>query len=140
MNDATLQTYSRAIHRELEKRKTTYPKLVSKRIRAGDDPETVAEFQNALANQVYWLQMANLIICNPLGRESDQTKRAALNELVRELNMRKRVYPRLVFFKRITQEEAHEQYNVWLQMAKWFAKEFMQLDHVPKYTREKVSD
>lgn len=67
-----------------------------------------------------------------------------LDELIRELKMRKSYYPRLIWLDRnrksprMTQETADYEIAVWESLTRWFAKEYLDMDELPTKRRKKT--
>ena len=120
----TIPDYIAAIEREQAKRATTYPKILKKMERKDVeftiyDLEIKKQFnQNQSLNTV--LDALKTGVC----KSHVQVSLAAL-ELEREYKMRKRCYPRFIYFKRITQETADYEMAIWSELFIYFVESFL---------------
>lgn len=133
----TTDDYLKAIRREQGKRATTYPKILQKMKRHGQELEEIVFRQREMNKQEGDLTTAEFII-DGVGDSNDVAKYSALAELMRELKMRKSYYPRLIYFKRLDQETAQYEIAVWESLTRWFAKEFLGLDELPTKRRKRL--
>ena len=117
----TTQDFLTAIHRELQKREKTYPKLIAKAVKANEDP---ADLQQILDNQNNHLKFVyHSLLETPNIPRTD--KHDVYRELDRELQMRKKYYPRFVnYFKSMTQETADYELAVWQALIIHFNQTF----------------
>lgn len=122
----TIADYLAAIHREQAKRSTVYPKILTKMVKNGEDISKISgemRYQNELLILVEYM-----IEDDVEDVYSGSQKIDALNELVREYKMRKRVYPRWIYLDknrkrpRITQETADYEMAVWKELSIYFEK------------------
>lgn len=127
--------YLQAIRRELSKRATTYPKIIEKKRKQGMCRDELQEIVETQQSQIFYLESIKMIIEMGFATVLSDVK-GCLLELMRELKMRKSYYPRLIYFKRITQETADYEIHVWESLTKWFAKEYLDLDELPTKRRK----
>jgi len=137
----TTVQYIAAIDRELGKRATTYPKIIKNMQKRG------AELQEVVSRQIEmnWnnsrLTAAKYIIEGYAAFYKETDIQNALDELTREYKMRLSYYPRLVWLdrnrdrKRLDQETADYEIQVWKSLCFWFAKEYLNLDVLPPLTK-----
>lgn len=121
----TIPNYIATIQRELDKRKTTYPRIMGKRVKAG---ATEAE-QIALATtqrlQYELLEDVLTVLKDTNFNVPEELAEAMLAELQRELKMRKRYYPRLLYFKRIAPAVAAYETAVWTDLVQYWKDTFI---------------
>jgi hypothetical protein len=121
----TIPVYIATIQRELDKRKTTYPRIMGKRVKAG---ATEAE-QIALATtqrlQYELLEDVLTVLKGNNFNVPEELAEAMLDELQRELKMRKRYYPRLLYFKRIAPEVATYETAIWTDLVQYWKDTFI---------------
>lgn len=111
----------RTIERELAKREKTYPKLIERRKRAGEETE---QFSAQLQEQSRLLREAAHLLSG--GHACSHYEAQVIEkEIVREMKMRQRVYPRFVFLKRITAETMLEQLSAWENLLLYFRQEYL---------------
>ena len=139
MADFTKITALDLIARELQKRLTTYPKAVErekKKVKtqamldgfSEQDAETLAIGYvrinaDTFAQQMLSLKTAQDIIGHDVGNLHE--KGEALAELRRELKMRKSLYPRFTYLKRITPEVASCELEGWSALVEYFTENFL---------------
>lgn len=135
----TIEHYLEATKREFQKRLTTYPKIIVKMKRQGIQESEIQETYIKQEKQVRLLRY-----CSALLRQYPQRTvldgaflTEILDELIRELKMRKSYYPRLIYFKRIDKDTANYEIAVWESLTRWFAKEYLDLDELPTTRRKK---
>lgn len=144
----TTDDYLQAIQRELGKRATTYPKIIKKMQKGGAELQEVVDRQREMNKHTSRLNDAKFIVDGVIRYSSDPLgflTRAnfALDELIRELKMRKSYYPRLIWLDRnrksprMTQETADYELAVWESLTRWFAKEYLDLDELPTKRKKK---
>lgn len=136
----TTDDYKEAIHREFQKRITTYPKIITKMRKRGAEQQELEETYINQEKQVRLLRYVSALLRQyPEGTILDGAfLDEMLQELMRELKERKRCYPRWVkFYKMMTQETADYEIAVWESLTRWFAKEYLDLDELPTRRRKK---
>ena len=121
----TVSDYLEAINRELQKRATTYPKIIAKKIKQGVDQEEVNALINQYATQVSRLEAINSIIRNEVDTIDSPSAAVYVDELMRELKMRDKYYPRLIYFKRITPEAAKYERLIWAELTNFFYEKYL---------------
>lgn len=136
----SIEDYRAATKREIQKRITTYPKIITKMRKRGDEQQDI---EQVYMNQE--MQMRLLKYCSALIR--GYPERTCLDgafldeilaELMRELKERKRCYPRWVkLYRMMTQETADYEIHVWESLTRWFAKEYLDLDELPTRRKKK---
>lgn len=107
-----------ALSREINKRNTTYPKMVEKA-----EPEDRKELSSRLESQMSMLHTLK----NHLKYGTEITAynpTQILRELQRELRMRNSMYPRFVRFGMMKKEEADDEILTWQGMTKWYHEQF----------------
>lgn len=132
----TTADYLQAMKREFQKRLTTYPKIITKMRRRGVSESEIEQTYITQEMQVRALKYASALL-----REQPQGTALPgdflteiLDELMRELKMRKSYYPRLIWLDRnrksprMTQETADYEIAVWESLTRWFAKEYLDMD------------
>lgn len=133
----TTEQYLEAIKREMGKRATTYPKIIKKMIKNGEDEDVIFKTTLVHKHQNERLGRICFLIENPTAIIGEGFEQVCLFELQRELKMRKSYYPRLLYFKRIDEQTADYEIAVWESLTRWFAKEFLDLDELPTKRRKK---
>ena len=136
----TQHTAIALINRELAKRATTYPRLLERRRKAAlksaiadGAPADEAEF---FADGVIWpdaqiMENQNAGLGDALkiieGKYvfAPESRGAAFAELKRELAMRKKLYPRFIYLKRITSEVAERELADWETLVEFFTENFI---------------
>lgn len=122
----TKQDFIESIRRELAKRATTYPKIITKKIKQGQHtPEQIADLQHTHVYQID--QLTGVLRALELDFASIDPVNANdyYKELQREQKMRKTYYPRLIYFKRITPEVAAQEMALWAALVDWFFKTYI---------------
>lgn len=81
-------------------------------------------------SRIHEIQVSRLILIESILRSNidyldPYSAMIYLNELIRELKMRKRYYPRLIYFKRITQETADYETAVWQALTEFFKSKYL---------------
>lgn len=138
MQPYTTTDYLDAIRRELAKRQSAYPKIAAKKEKqwlreAEEQMMTYAEAaqyvdSNMIAItteqriQYELLQEAENYLC--LTRPTPDIAPAILRELLRELSMRKKCYPRWVRFRRMDTDTAERDIAVWQSLCDYFHTTF----------------
>lgn len=137
----TPQQFTEAIQRELAKRATTYPKIIDKKRKriisemiARDeylhDAEHAAMMQtmdDVVKQKIQYELLEAVLNFMELGNNhASGFEKAMMDELNRELKMRKRVYPRFVFFKRIKPEIAEQEIAIWAALCEYFKENYSQ--------------
>lgn len=127
----TTQQFIETMQRELQKRATTYPKIIKKQqgkwakeeLSESDILNKTIDLTTSQRLQVELLSDALTLY------QGDETKRPLATgifaELERERAMRKKVYPRLIYFKRITQETADAELAIWNALCEHFKANFL---------------
>ena len=116
--------YLDSITRELQKRATTYPKNIQKKIKQGVDQDKINTIIKQHATQTSRLEYIKSIIYD-VDYIDAPTAEVYLDELKRELKMRKKYYPRLIYFKRITPEVAKYEIDVWAALTNFFYEKYL---------------
>lgn len=126
--------YIAAIDRELAKRATTYPKILVKMAKQRDP--AMFEEEGKMTIQSARLAGARRVIIENIDYIDPQSGFDYVSELVREYKMRKRVYPRFIYFKRIDETTAQYELAVWRELCIWFAEKYLgqTIDPDKKYT------
>lgn len=138
----TTADYIAAIEREQAKRATTYPKIIAKMIKNGEDV-TIKTLEMQYAKEL--LIGVHYIIEDSLDSMFiDVIKMEMLNELIREYKMRRKCYPRFVIFKRMTYETAEYEKWIWRELCIYFAETYqgdaqIALDIIETKTRKRKS-
>lgn len=137
----TPQQFTEAIQRELAKRATTYPKIIDKKRKriisemiARDeylhDAEHAAMMQtmdDVVKQKIQYELLEAVLNFMELGNNhASGFEKAMMDELNRELKMRKRVYPRFVYFKRIKPEIAEQEIAIWAALCEYFKENYSQ--------------
>lgn len=125
MSNYTTTDYLNAITREIQKRVTTYPKIIKKKEKQGLPRPEIMEILRLQNIQVYRLIMIEECFKVPIDYIDPHTAEQYMNELVREQKMRKRYYPRLIYFKRITQETADYETAIWNALVEYFKTKYI---------------
>ncbi len=132
MND--LNDYKQAIKREQRLRSTAYPKALNKLKKRNASEE---EFNMLLMLQVRQDRLLNYALAivvhtpSPESINPDFIQEIA-SELMRELKMRKKCYPRFVnFYRSMHPADADYEISVWESLIRWFIKEYQGLDELP---------
>lgn len=146
MIEFTIEDYQNATHREFQKRLTTYPKIITKMKKRGIPQEEIEEAYINQEKQVRLLRYSSALLRQYPQRTvlDGAFLTEILNELMRELKMRKSYYPRLIRLDRnrksprMTPETAAYEIAVWESLTRWFAKEYLDLDELPTKRRKKT--
>lgn len=136
----TTDDYQQAIHREIQKRITTYPKIITKMRKRGAEDVKIQETYLSQEKQFRWIKYAAMLVrYHNDGTVLDRAfKHEILDELLRELKERKRCYPRWVkVYRMMTQETADYELAVWENLTRWFAKEYLNLHELPTKRKKK---
>lgn len=120
----TAEEYIAAIQREQAKRATTYPKIIAKMTKKGEDEAEIKKAFYAQCSQSALLSMALDTFCGNHSKE-ETPYYAILTELVREYKMRRKCYERFVMFKRMTEETARYEKWIWRELCFFFAETYM---------------
>lgn len=121
----TKEEYIQCIEREQYMRLTTYPKIIKKMEKKGCTDIEIANQFNTQGIQNQRLQIALT------GIESGKLEShvsVAYSELIRELDLRKKLYPFFVFKQIIRQDEADYQIMMWREICYFFADAFLEND------------
>lgn len=122
----TEQEFLQCIRRELLKRFTTYPKIITKKIKQGQHtPEQIQSLVLAQEAQNERLQGIHQCIESNIKSLDPEIAEEYYKELLREQKMRKTYYPRLIYFKRITPEVAEQETAIWAALVDWFLKMYI---------------
>lgn len=117
----TVSDYLGSVTREIQKRVTTYPKIIKKKEKQGVPKNEIFEEIMAQQRQLVTLIQFEYLLCNPeITHISAPLANTIMFELKREMKMRKKCYPRMIYFKRITQEKAEEEKAIWESLIKYF--------------------
>lgn len=111
------------IEREQQKRLTTYPKIINKMKKNGCTDSEIANELDTQVLQNQWLQYALVAIDSSI---LENYAAVAYYELIRELDLRKKLYPFFVFKKIMTQDEAGFQLLIWREICHFFASHFLE--------------
>jgi len=122
-----VQIYLAAVTREIQKRVTTYPKIIAKKKKQGMPPDELLEMMRIQEHQVARLMMIEECLKAPIDFLDTGTAVTYLDELKREMKMRKKYYPRLIYFKRIKPETAEYEIAVWADLIVWFNEKYIGL-------------
>ncbi|GEM_PF-5024266 len=142
----TTDDYLNAIKREQGKRATTYPKIIKKMQKSGAELQEVKTRQELMKWHNASLEAAGNMIEGWSEVYGLKEMKYALDELMRELKMRKSYYPRLIWLDRnsksprMTKETADYEIAVWESLTRWFAKEYLDLDELPTTRRKKRTE
>ena len=120
----TVSDYLDTITRELQKRGTTYPKIIAKKIKQGVDQDNINTIIHKQTIQVSRLEWIKTVI-REIDTLDNQSALCYMEELNRELKMRKKYYPRLIYFKRITPEVAKYEIDVWAALTNFFYEKYL---------------
>lgn len=113
------------INREIAKRQTTYPKMIAKRAQQGATDQEMKILTDQLGSQLTLLTVVQSIIKDNLDFLDPASAARYYLELHREMQMRKRYYPRAIYFKRIKPEIAAQETAVWGHLCRWFKAKFV---------------
>lgn len=127
MSNTTYTTtdYLNAITREIQKRVTTYPKIIKKKEKQGVPEHEIMEILRLQQIQVTRLIMIEKCLQTPIESLDPITANEYFEEIKREQKMRKRYYPRLIYFKRITQQTADYETAVWNALTDFFKTKYV---------------
>ena len=120
----TVSDYLDTITRELQKRATTYPKIIAKKIKQGVDQDNINTIIHQQTIQVSRLEWIKTVI-REIDTLDNQSALCYMEELNRELKMRKKYYLRLIYFKRITPEVAKYEIDVWAALTNFFYEKYL---------------
>lgn len=128
----TPDQYLDTVRREIQKRITTYPKIIKKKEKKGMPKLELFEIIMQQQRQVIVLtQIEYLLIHGEIGTHiSIPLASEMLAELQREYKMRKRYYPRLIYFKRITEEVAEYEKTIWAELIEYFKEKHMPISNI----------
>jgi len=119
----TLTDHLTTIRRELEKRRSAYPKIMAKKVKEGytqAEQIALATTQRIQYELLTEAENALLEVTHP----DANTAEAIWRELLREYRMRKKCYPRWVAFTRMNEETARRELLDWMCMADDFHAHF----------------
>lgn len=119
----TTADYIAAIEREQAKRATTYPKIIKKMEKNGADESEIKKVFNAQIHQSAILSFGLDTIRGIYSPETT-TYYSIHHEFIREYKMRRKCYPRFIYFQRMTQETADYELAVWRELTIYFAETF----------------
>ncbi len=126
----TIEDYLKAIRREQAKRHSTYPKIIEKMEKRGEDIDEIDKL-SAEMKLAHTLLVSIGLQLEGYSQPPEWAVTDCMNELVREYRMRKRVYPRWIYLDknrkkpRITQETADLELAVWREMTIFYAFNFL---------------
>lgn len=120
----TTTDFTAAIQRELSKRRTTYPRIIAKKQKAQVSTEEIFDIVATQKIQFELLEWILQIIKENKEYLNTNVSREMLNELQRELKMRKKAYPRWVYFKRMNAEVAASEIAVWSALVEWWKETY----------------
>lgn len=124
----TTADYLNAVTREIQKRVTTYPKIIAKKKKQGVDKLEIFEEIAKQQRQLNKLFQIEYLFSNPeITHISGPLAHELAEELKRELKMRKKCYPRMIYFKRITQEVADNEKLIWQSLTKYFEDTYLSI-------------
>lgn len=118
MTPYTISDYLNAILRELAKRQTAYPKIIEKMRKGGATNEDIIAATTEQRIQYELLQEAENYLS--VIRPTDGISEAIWRELLRELRMRKKCYPRWVAFRRMDADTAEREIHIWQALTDHF--------------------
>ena len=113
------------INREIAKRQTTYPKMIAKRAQQGATDQKMEILVDQLGSQLTLLTVVQGIIKDNIDILDPASAARYYLELHREMQMRKRYYPRAIYFKRIKPEIAAQETAVWGHLCRWFKAKYV---------------
>ena len=120
----TTNDYLSAIEREYAKRTTTYPKLIAKADKEGKPYDERQAMIEAQAHQQKRLLDASHFFRQGFAPTvTPRIIQEVCDELRREYKMRQRLYPRFVFFKRMTQDTATSETRLWLALCEEYERQ-----------------
>lgn len=121
MKPYNVSDYLDTITREIQKRATTYPKIIKKKEKQGIPKNEIFEEIMMQQRQMITLIQFEYLLSNPeITHISAPLANTIMLELKREMKMRKKCYPRMIYFKRITQEKAQEETVIWESLIQYF--------------------
>lgn len=120
----TTTDFTAAIERELSKRRTTYPRIIAKKQKAGVSTEEIMDIATTQRIQFETLETVHDIICTGIHYVDPFSAHAYRDELQRELKMRKKAYPRWVYLKRMNAEVAASEIAVWAALVEWWKQNY----------------
>jgi len=132
----TTQDYLQAIEREQAKRATTYPKMIAKREKQGMPEDELSALKQEFKIQNVCLHWIHTIIRHDMTIDPPNAQ-IYLNELIREYKMRIKVYPRLIYFKRMDATTAQNEIAVWKSLCQWWAKNHLGIDELTFSSKKK---
>lgn len=116
-----------AVNRELAKRRTAYPRISEKKKKQGATEEELIDLATTQRIQFELLENVQTAMAENFTNGVDANMHAAmLSELKRELQMRKKSYPRWVYLKRMKPEVAESELAVWVALVKHFESEVVE--------------
>lgn len=90
-------------------------------------PDELLEMMRIQDHQVARLMMVEECLKFSIDFLDTGTAVTYLDELKREMKMRKKYYPRLIYFKRIKPDIAEYELNVWADLITWFNEKYIGL-------------
>ncbi len=118
--DYTLEDLKAAVDREQAKRQTTYPRIIAKMEKKGRSRSDIEDAQHAHNMQLYDLRNIRFCLEHGFVPSEPDIVDSMLAELKREFKMRKKCYPRWVWFHSksegksgISQETATQELAIW---------------------------
>lgn len=122
----TIDDYLNAIRREISKRISTYPNIIQKKEKKGVDKLEIFEEIAIQQRQLIKLIQIEYLFINPeITHISGPLAIELTAELKREFKMRKKCYPRMIYFKRITQETADYETAIWRALTEFFKSKYL---------------
>lgn len=120
----TITEFIAAMERELIKRSTTYPRIVAKKQRANVSTEEIMDIVATQRIQYELLKDAVAALMHRMDMDPGVSK-AIHAELLRELKMRKKSYPRWVYLKRMKPEIAEYETDVWAALVQLWKESYI---------------
>lgn len=121
----SISDFIAAIDRELAKRQSTYPKIITRMQKQQASPRRMANEMQRQSLQNCRLQAVRNTLAENLYAIDAQSACEYLDELHREMKMREKVYARFVLFRRISPEAAEEQKAVWRSLIVYFRETYL---------------
>lgn len=122
-----ISDYLDSVTREIQKRATTYPKIIKKKEKKGIPKDEIFEEIMKQQNQITLLIQIETLLKyqDEIGTISAPLANSMMKELKREMKMRKRYYPRLIYFKRIEPLTAEHEKYVWEELIQYFDEKYL---------------
>ena len=118
--DFSIVDFSSCVDREISKRLTTYPRIIAKLYKNSASEAEIAKAQHEQNVQMYNIQNIRFCLSQDFIPAEPAILSGMLTELKREFKMRKKCYPRWVWFHTksngksgISQETATQELAIW---------------------------